>query len=139
METHAAAIADRHYQMIMDIPHIKEIFNTYSEYERYTTLITKYYKQLTKPALNEEYIQYCHKEKQSYCRSKGKCKENRTTIGFYPGKITAAANDLISATNLGVVLNRSQHEESATGESPPWHFDYIFMTPPVLAEVTSLE
>src|SRR5690625_4594020 len=58
IEKHAPAIAERHYQMIMDIPEIKNIFETFTTYERYTTAITHYYKQLTKPHLDNEYIQY---------------------------------------------------------------------------------
>ncbi|WP_188207274.1 globin-coupled sensor protein [Alkalibacillus aidingensis] len=45
-------------EMIMDIPTIKDIFHKYSNKERYTTAIIKYYKQLTKPTLDEEYIEY---------------------------------------------------------------------------------
>jgi len=56
MEEHAPVIAERHYEMIMDIPEMKEIFNTFTTYERYITAITKYFRQLTKPQLNEEYI-----------------------------------------------------------------------------------
>src|SRR5690554_181348 len=58
MEEHAPIIAERHYNMIMNIPEIKKIFEKHSNKERYTTAIIKYYKQLTKPVLNEQYIQY---------------------------------------------------------------------------------
>ena len=58
MEEHAQEIAERHYNMIMDIPEMKEIFNEYTTYERYISAITKYYKQLTKPNLGKEYIDY---------------------------------------------------------------------------------
>lgn len=56
MEEHAHTIANRHYCMIMDIPKIKDIFNTYTMYERYVTAITNYFKQLTKPKLDENYM-----------------------------------------------------------------------------------
>lgn len=46
MEEHAVTIAERHYNMI---PEIKEIFNNNTSFKAYTTLITKYYQQLTKP------------------------------------------------------------------------------------------
>lgn len=58
MEEHAANIAERHYEMIMRIPEIKNIFEKHTYYERYTQAIIKYYKQLTKPQLNDEYIEY---------------------------------------------------------------------------------
>lgn len=58
MEEHAQEIAERHYNMIMDIPEMKEIFNEYTTYERYISAITTYYKQLTKPNLGKEYIDY---------------------------------------------------------------------------------
>lgn len=58
MEEHAATLADRHYNMLMMIPATKEIFNTFTTYERYTKAITAYFKQLTKPNINEAYIDY---------------------------------------------------------------------------------
>ncbi|WP_342507972.1 globin-coupled sensor protein [Sporosarcina sp. FSL K6-2383] len=58
MEEHALTIADRHYDMIMNIPEIKEIFVQHSVKERYTAAIQKYYKQLTKPTLDDAYIDY---------------------------------------------------------------------------------
>lgn len=58
MEEHALTIADRHYDMIMNIPEIKNIFNRFSTKERYTAAIRKYYQQLTKPTLDEDYINY---------------------------------------------------------------------------------
>lgn len=57
MEAHVDTIADRHYQMIMDIPEIKDIFNTFTTYDRYVPAIIDYFKQLTKPELNEQYIE----------------------------------------------------------------------------------
>ncbi len=58
MEEHAETMADRHYKMIMELPQIKEIFNKFTTYDRYVPAITNYYKQLTKPELTNEYIQY---------------------------------------------------------------------------------
>jgi len=58
MEEHVETIAERHYEMVMDIPEIKEIFNTYTTYERYVPAIINYFKQLTKPELDHEYIWY---------------------------------------------------------------------------------
>lgn len=58
MEAHAPAIANRHYEMIMDIPGLKEIFNEFTSYDRYVPAITNYYKQITKPNINEAYINY---------------------------------------------------------------------------------
>src|SRR5690625_5169742 len=58
MEDHAPIIAERHYEMIMDLPEIKEIFDTFTTYDRYVPAITNYFKQLTKPQLNEEYVSY---------------------------------------------------------------------------------
>lgn len=57
MEAHVETIADRHYQMVMDIPEIKKIFNTYTTYERYVPAIIHYFRQLTKPELSEQYIE----------------------------------------------------------------------------------
>src|SRR5690625_6775522 len=58
MEEHAPHIAERHYNMIMDMPEIKKIFDSFTSYNRYVPAITNYYKQLTKPKLDNEYIQY---------------------------------------------------------------------------------
>src|SRR5690625_4958198 len=58
MEEHAATMAERHYQMIIYIPEIKRIFDTFTSYERYVPAITNYYKQLTKPKIDEAYIAY---------------------------------------------------------------------------------
>ena len=58
MEKHAADMAERHYEMIMEIDEIREIFNQYTNHDRYTSAIIAYFKQLTKPEINQEYIQY---------------------------------------------------------------------------------
>ena len=58
MEEHAPSIAERHYEMVMDIPEIKEIFEEFTTYDRYVPAITNYYKQLTKPKLDQAYVDY---------------------------------------------------------------------------------
>lgn len=58
MEEHAPLIAERHYYMLMDIPELKQIFDTYTTYERYVPAITDYFKQLTKPEINHDYVEY---------------------------------------------------------------------------------
>lgn len=58
MEKHALSIAERHYEMVMDIPEIKGIFEEFTTYDRYVPAITNYYKQLTKPKLDQAYIDY---------------------------------------------------------------------------------
>ncbi|TXL64374.1 hypothetical protein FHP05_08580 [Cerasibacillus terrae] len=68
MEEHAAIIADRHYEMIMSISGIKDIFNQHTDYKTYTTIITAYFKQLTKPTINKEYIDYRKKIGQVHSR-----------------------------------------------------------------------
>src|SRR5699024_4427693 len=57
MEEHASAIAERHYNMLMDIPELKTIFNRHTTYERYVTAIKNYLRQLTKPTLDDEYLE----------------------------------------------------------------------------------
>src|SRR5690625_3688893 len=56
MEKHATTIAERHYNMIMDIPDVKDIFSKFTTYESYVPAITNYYKQLTKPNIDQHYI-----------------------------------------------------------------------------------
>lgn len=68
MEEHAESLAYRHYQMLMELPETKEIFNQFTTYERYTTAITAYFKQLTKPVINDSYIQYRKKIGQIHSR-----------------------------------------------------------------------
>lgn len=68
MEEHAANIAKRHYDMIMMIPEIKEIFNEHTTFEAYTRLIAMYYKQLTKPKLDTSYVKYRKKIGQIHSR-----------------------------------------------------------------------
>ncbi|WP_171038115.1 methyl-accepting chemotaxis protein [Aquibacillus sediminis] len=58
MEQCAPEIADRHFQMIMKIPEIRQIMEQNSNYQRYVEAITTYFKQLTKPTLSKEYVMY---------------------------------------------------------------------------------
>ncbi|WP_163970449.1 methyl-accepting chemotaxis protein [Oceanobacillus halotolerans] len=58
MEEHAEEIASRHYGMIMRIPEIREIMEKNSTYERYTSAITQYFKELSKPKFTADYIAY---------------------------------------------------------------------------------
>lgn len=57
MEAHADTIAERHYEMLMEIPEMKTIFNQHTTYERYVPAITNYFRQLTKPSLDEAYLE----------------------------------------------------------------------------------
>jgi len=57
MEEHAATIAERHYEIIMSVTDMKEIFNTFTTYDRYVPAIINYYKQLTKPNINRSYLE----------------------------------------------------------------------------------
>lgn len=56
METHATIIAERHYEMIISIPEVKVLFDKYTTYERYLAAITGYYREITKPNINADYI-----------------------------------------------------------------------------------
>jgi len=58
MEEHVETIAERNYEMVMDIPEVKEIFNEFTTYDRYVPAIINYFKQLTNPKLDDEYILY---------------------------------------------------------------------------------
>src|SRR5690625_1333177 len=58
MEEHVDTIAKRHYDMIMDTPEIKSIFDEFTTFERYISAITAYFKQLTKPVLDQNYVDY---------------------------------------------------------------------------------
>lgn len=58
MLEHADQIADRHYEIIMKIPEIKEIFERNTVYERYINAITNYYKEITNPMFTKQYVQY---------------------------------------------------------------------------------
>ncbi|MEI3614022.1 protoglobin domain-containing protein [Pseudogracilibacillus sp. SO30301A] len=44
--------------MVMDIPEIKGIFEEFTTYDRYVPAIMNYYKQLTKPKLDQAYVDY---------------------------------------------------------------------------------
>lgn len=58
LQEHAPTMADRHYQMIQEIPEIKEIFHQFTTYRTYTTAIIAYYRQLSRPNIDHDYIQY---------------------------------------------------------------------------------
>ncbi|TRM10304.1 methyl-accepting chemotaxis protein [Lentibacillus cibarius] len=58
MEEHAYEMAKRHYEMIMKIPEIQQIFNDNSNFERYTAAITAYFKELSKPKFTKDYVEY---------------------------------------------------------------------------------
>lgn len=58
MEEHAQTIAEIHYGMLMEAPEIKKIIEEHSYFERYTTAITAYFKELTKPNLTRDYVEY---------------------------------------------------------------------------------
>lgn len=45
----------------MDIPEIKHVFNQYISYETYSSALIAYYKQLSKPIINKEYVHYRRK------------------------------------------------------------------------------
>ncbi|WP_407638887.1 methyl-accepting chemotaxis protein [Bacillus niameyensis] len=68
MEEHATNIAERHYNMIMGIPEVKRIFEQYSYKERYTNAITKYFRELTKGIVDQDYILYRKKIGQVHSR-----------------------------------------------------------------------
>lgn len=57
MDQHAITIAERHYEMLMQIPEMKTIFNRHTTYDRYVPAITKYFRELTKPSLDEAYME----------------------------------------------------------------------------------
>src|SRR5690625_236293 len=56
MHEHAPTIAKRHYEMIMEIEEVKEIFNQYTSYDRYVPVFIEYLKQITKPKIDPTYI-----------------------------------------------------------------------------------
>lgn len=44
MKEHVTTIAERHYNMIMDIPETKDIFSTFTTYNRWVPAMTSYFK-----------------------------------------------------------------------------------------------
>lgn len=58
MKEHASEMAKRHYGIIMKIPEIRQIMEQYSNFERYTTVISKYFKELTNPEFSKDYVAY---------------------------------------------------------------------------------
>lgn len=68
MEKHAPEMAKRHYEMIMELPQIKSIFEANSNFERYTKAIINYYNQLPKASIDKDYIEYRKKIGQIHSR-----------------------------------------------------------------------
>lgn len=111
MEVHAEYLADRHYNMLMEIPETTRIFNKFTTYERYTSAITAYFKQLTKPVIDDAYIQYRKKIGQIHSRI-------QLTEEWYLGSYTRVYEHLIphitakfksqpvKLANILVALNR---------------------------------
>lgn len=58
MHEHAPIIAKRHYEMIMDIDEVREIFKQHTSYDRYVPVFIQYLKQITKPKINSSYIEH---------------------------------------------------------------------------------
>src|SRR5699024_8543223 len=61
MEEHAFEMAKRHYDMVMKIPEIQQIMSENSNFDRYTKAITAYYKELSRPKLSKDYVEYMKK------------------------------------------------------------------------------
>lgn len=55
---HAAEIAKRHYEMILQLDDVKEIFDRYTTYDRYVPAFTNYLKQIARPQIDAQYIAY---------------------------------------------------------------------------------
>lgn len=55
---HAEEIAKRHYNMIMELPQVKEIFHEYTKFDRYVPVFTNYLKQMARPTFDESFIRY---------------------------------------------------------------------------------
>jgi methyl-accepting chemotaxis protein len=68
MEEHASEMAQRHYEMIMVQPQIKTIFESNSNFERYTKAIIQYYNQLPNTQIDEDYVEYRKKIGQIHSR-----------------------------------------------------------------------
>lgn len=111
MEEHAAEIAKRHYEMVMDIPEIRDIFNSYTSYERYVPAITNYYRQLTKPEITIEYVQY--RKKIGEIHSRIKLTEewfigsyNRVTEYITPFIVERYKSNAHTLSNILMALNK---------------------------------
>lgn len=111
MNEHVETIAERHYEMIMDIAEVKEIFNEFTTYDRYMPAIIDYFKQLTNPKLDDNYIQ--SRKKIGAIHSKIKLTEE-WYIGSYmrlyeyliPHIAIRYANDAQLLANILCALNR---------------------------------
>jgi len=114
IEEHAPTMAERHYQMIQEIPEIKGIFHEFTTYERYTNAIIVYYKQLSKPVINDAYIEYRKKIGRIHSRIK---LSEEWYIGSYmrvyeyiiPFITDKFKSDPITLSNILVALNRIIH------------------------------
>lgn len=58
MDKHAPEIAKRHYEMIMALPGVRDIFENYTTYDRYIPAFINYLQQLTRPNFSPESISY---------------------------------------------------------------------------------
>lgn len=58
MDEHAGEIAKRHYEMILELDEVKNIFSTFTTYNRYVPVFTNYLKQMTHPTFDKQYIAY---------------------------------------------------------------------------------
>jgi methyl-accepting chemotaxis protein len=68
LKEHAPEMAKRHFDMIMELPQIKSIFEANSNFERYTTAIIKYYNQLPNTKIDKDYVEYRKKIGQIHSR-----------------------------------------------------------------------
>lgn len=55
---HAEEIAKRHYEMILELDDVKEIFDRYTTYDRYVPAFTNYLKQIARPQIDAQYVAY---------------------------------------------------------------------------------
>lgn len=55
---HASEIAKRHYEMILQIADVKEIFDRYTVYDRYVPAFINYLNQISRPKIDAQYIAY---------------------------------------------------------------------------------
>src|SRR5690625_4999534 len=58
MDKHAPEIAKRHYEMIMALPGVRDIFENHTTYNRYIPAFINYLQQLTRPNFSPESISY---------------------------------------------------------------------------------
>lgn len=70
IEKHAAEITQRHYEMILEFPALKNIIDTHSTVERLSGTFIAYLKTIPKAHINIEYIQHRRKIGQAHSRIK---------------------------------------------------------------------